>query len=58
MRFVSFKIFCLGSYLAAPPVDGPKDPWPRVLSLLERFVGNPASLASDNIISYANSMVR
>ena len=24
-------------------------PWPRVLSLPERFVGDPASLACDNI---------
>ncbi len=28
---------------------GPKDPWPRVLSLPERFVGDPASLARDII---------
>ena len=40
----SFKIF-------GPPVDGPKDPWPCVLSLPERFVGDPASLASDNIFT-------
>ncbi len=33
-----------------PPVDGPKEPWPRVLSLPERFVGDPASLARDNIL--------
>ncbi len=26
-----------------------KDPWPRVLSLPERFVGNPVLLAHDNI---------
>ncbi len=26
----------------------PKDPWPRVLSLPERFIGDPASLARDN----------
>ncbi len=32
-----------------PPVDGPKDPWPRVLSLSRRFVGDPALLARDNI---------
>ncbi len=32
-----------------PPVDRPKDPWPRVLSLPEQFVGDPASLARDNI---------
>ena len=24
-------------------LDGPKGPWPRVLSLPERFVGDPAS---------------
>ncbi len=30
-------------------MDGPKDPWPRVFSLPERFVGDPASLARDNI---------
>ncbi len=46
VRFVPFKKFYLGDY---PPVDGPKDPWPRVLSLPERFVGDPASLASDNM---------
>ncbi len=34
---------------SGPPVDGPKDPWPRVLSLPERFVGDPASLALDNM---------
>ncbi len=34
-----------------PPVDGPKDPWPRVLSLPRRFVGDPASLARDNIVT-------
>ncbi len=33
----------------SPPVDGPKDPWSHVLSLPERFVGDPASLARDNI---------
>ncbi len=32
-------------------MDGPKDPWPHVLSLPERFVGDPASLARDNIIA-------
>ncbi len=37
------------SSLSGPPVDGPKDPWPRVLSLPERFVGDPVSLARDNI---------
>ncbi len=26
----------------SPPVDGPKDPWPHVLSLPGRFVGDPA----------------
>ncbi len=36
--------------MSGPPVDGPKDPWPRVLSLPERFVGDPASLARDNIL--------
>ncbi len=35
-----------------PPVDGPKDPWPRVLSLPGRFVGDPASLAHDNILTH------
>ncbi len=36
--FIPFKIVYLGGYLASlllsrsgPPVDGPKDPWPRVL---------------------------
>ena len=28
-------------------MDGPKDPWPRVLSLPEWFVGDPASLTRD-----------
>ncbi len=42
-----FKIFICRS---GPPVDRPKDPWPRVLSLPERFVGDPASLACDNKI--------
>ncbi len=55
VRFVSssFFNFCLGSYLACrsgPPVDGPKDLWPRVLSLPGGFVGDPASLARDNIL--------
>ena len=36
--------------LSGPPVDGPKDPWPRVLSLPGRFVWDPASLARDNIL--------
>ncbi len=31
-------------------MDGPKDPWPHVLSLPGRFVGDPASLAHDNIV--------
>ena len=34
---------------SGPPVAGPKDPWPRVLLLPERFDGGPASLARDNI---------
>ncbi len=46
--FVPFKIF----YLGGPPVDGPKDPWPLVLSLPERFVGDPVSLARDNMMMY------
>ncbi len=66
MRFVLILIFCLGGYLtclflvnsagwrlpcrSGPPVDGPKDPWPRVLSLPGRFVGDPASLSRDNIL--------
>ncbi len=50
MRFVPILNLCLGGYLACPPVDGPKDPWPRVLSLPERFGGDPASLARDNIL--------
>ncbi len=37
---------------SGPPVDGPKDPWPRVLSLPGRFVGDPASLARDNILRF------
>ena len=37
---------------SGPPVDGPKDPWPCVLSLPERFVGDPASLARDNMMRY------
>ncbi len=50
------NFFYLGGYLAClllrsgPPVDGPKDSWPRVLSLPERFVGDPASLARDNML--------
>ena len=34
-------------------MDGPKDPWPRVLSLPGAqggFVGDPTSLAHDNIL--------
>ncbi len=46
--FVPFKIWRLPCR-SGPPVDGPKDPWPRVLSLPERFVGEPASLARDTI---------
>ena len=46
MWFVLFKIFV--PCRSGPPVDGPKDPWPRVLSLPGRFVGDPASLARDN----------
>ncbi len=38
-----FKNFSLCGY-------GPKDPWPRVLSLPGRFVGDPASLAHDNML--------
>ncbi len=45
----SFLFKFLSRWLSGPPVDGPKDPWPRVLSLPERFVGDPASLARDNI---------
>ncbi len=47
----SFKFFLCRwlSSLSGSPVDGPKDPWPRVLSLPERFVGEPVSLARDNI---------
>ncbi len=46
-----------GSFLfffqfSGPPVDRPKDPWPCVLSLPERFVGDPASLARDNIYTH------
>ena len=46
MRFVLFKFLSR----SGPPVDGPKNPWPRVLSLPGRFVGDPALLARDNII--------
>ncbi len=37
------------SFRSGPPVDEPKDPWPSVLPLPGRFVGDPASLARDNI---------
>ncbi len=33
-------------------MEGPKDPWPCVLLLPERFVGDNASLARDNIILF------
>ena len=36
----------------SPPVNGPKDPWPSVLSLPGAqggFVGDPTPLARDNI---------
>ncbi len=33
-------------------MDGPKDPWPRVLSLPRRFIGDPASLARDNVFDH------
>ncbi len=39
--------------MACPPVNGPKDPWPHVLSLpwaQGGFVGDPTSLAHDNIV--------
>ncbi len=42
---------------SGPPVDGPKDPWPHVLSLPERFVGDPASLARDNIYAWHNDIM-
>ncbi len=50
MRFVSFFLFL---YRSGPPVDGPKDPWPRVLSLPGAqggFVEDPTSLARDKTI--------
>ncbi len=63
------KLFHLGGYLAClllvssaglrlprrsgPPLDGPKDPWPRVLSLPERFVGDPVALARNNMLLFA-----
>ncbi len=37
-------------------MDGRKDPWPRVLSLPGWFVGDPASLARDNILSDSQCM--
>ena len=40
-----------------PPVDGPKDPWPRILSLPGWFVGDPASLACNNISTMFISLV-
>ncbi len=61
VRFVPFNFFFyLSGYLACllltpqvggSPVglDGPKDPWPRVLSLP---VGDPASRARDNILAW------
>ncbi len=39
-------------------MNGPKDPWPRVLSLpgaQDGFVGDPTSLARDNIIALFES---
>ncbi len=48
---IKVVFFGLGGY---PPVDGPKDPWPGVLSLSERFVGDPASLARDNINTHVS----
>ncbi len=39
-------------------MDGPKDPWPLVLSLPGRFVGDPASLARDNILAINPHMHR
>ena len=35
---------------SGPPVDGPKDPWPCVLSLPGRFVGDSAPPARDNTL--------
>ncbi len=40
---------------SGPPVDGPKDPWPRVLSLPKRFVGDPDLPARDNIYTILES---
>ncbi len=48
--FLSRWLSSLSIVRSGPPVDGPKDPWPHVLSLPERFVGDPASLARDNIL--------
>ncbi len=42
--------------MAGPPVDGPRDPWPCVLSLPGAqggFIGDPTKLARDNM--HANS---
>ena len=36
----------------------PKDPWPRVLSLPGRFVGDPASLVRDNIFQVNDLLLR
>ncbi len=38
-----------GLLVMGPSVDGPKDPWPCVWSVLGRFVGDPTSLARDNM---------
>ena len=46
MLVVRFRLPCR----SGPPVDRPKDPWPRVLSLPGRFVGDPASLAREEYI--------
>ena len=49
------KFFYLGGYLSCLLFNGLqqalKDPWPRVLSLPGQFVGDPASLACDNIFN-------
>ena len=51
----SFSIF--GSYRFRPPVNGPKDPWPVSCRCPEPrwFVGNPTSLARDNIYGQVTS---
>ncbi len=52
LTYYIWEQFIFYRYLACwsgPPVDGPKDPWLRVLSLPGRFVGDPASLARENI---------